>query len=233
MRRGSIAALFAACSCSSPADRPDGSTVLLEDDFESYALGETWQEGMVYGKWSVVYASGGTLGIETDGSQAFTEAPAAATMPSETHAPLIVTTQTFSGDLEVTVRMKTVAQLRTGSTPNTWETAWLQWHASAPTAQANYFVLKTNGWELGKGLGQPPDNQEFLATGNDPKVQLGAWQRVRIVQVGPVITVYVDDVLVTSVTDAGVKFPVFTSGQVALYNEDAHTHFDDVVIRRP
>ena len=39
------------------------------------------------------------------------------------------------------------------------------------------------------------------------------------------IKAYVNDILITTFTDTEVPY---TSGKIALYNEDAHVHFDDI-----
>jgi hypothetical protein len=211
----------------------DDPKLLFQEDFESLDLGEGWVEGKAYGNWKVIYLSGGSQGIEVDGSRVYTQQPAAATQPDQTLAPLTHTILSFSGDIEVSVRMKTVTQLRTSSPPNNWETAWLSWHADTKLHRNYYFTLKNVGWELGKGFGLPPNNQEFLATGSAPSVTLGTWQTVKIRQVDNVITVWVDGEELATVADDQSAWPVYTSGEIGLYSEDAHSHFDDVVVRRP
>src|SRR5262249_46013343 len=91
-----------------------GGNVLFAADFESLPLDTSWIEGSQHGDWKTVYTGFGKAGIETDGTKVLMESPMAATMPSETHAGLLVSIPTFD-DLDVTVRMKTVRQLRTNS----------------------------------------------------------------------------------------------------------------------
>jgi len=54
--------------------------------------------------------------------------------------------------------------------------------------------------------------------------------RVRVVQTGSTIQVYVNNLLITTFTD--VESP-YTSGRVGLYTEDAESYFDNVSVKRP
>src|SRR4029079_17162100 len=107
--------------------------------------------------------------------------------PSITSASSIITNQSF-GDFDMTLRMKTVQQLRTGSTPHTWEVAWVIFH-HIDRLNAYYFLPNPNGWELGKAVpcascpwgGQ---GQIFLATGGYPTFSVGSWLTVRVRMVG-------------------------------------------------
>ena len=192
------------------------SNFLLDDSFAS---------GL--GLWNTIFDGYGTVGIAgTDPAAAL--APKASTQPGETHAALVASRAQF-GDLDLTLRMQTVRQLRTGSAPNPWETAWALWNYTDNT-HFTYLVLKPNGWELGKADPAYAGGQRFLATGGSPQFPLGSWYRVRVVQTGNTIQVYVNNLLITTFTD--FESP-YTSGRVGLYTEDAESYFDNVSVTGP
>jgi hypothetical protein len=82
--------------------------------------------------------------------------PRPATSPEETHAGLIVSTDLHE-DVDLRLRMRTVAQLREGE-PNPWEVGWAVWAYSDPT-HFYYLALKPNGCEIGKADPAYPGNQ--------------------------------------------------------------------------
>jgi hypothetical protein len=186
-----------------------------------------------------------TVGIETDGSPVHFQRPTASTSPGETHANLVVTSDPMLGDLDFSVRIKTVEQLRTGSAPNNWEVAWVFWGYQRPE-QSYYFVPKPEGWELGKSDDTKADPngpecdwpaytnclyqgaQRYLATGSSPSFAIGQWYTVRITQSGSEISVWVNGSAIVSFTDT---VNVLTDGKLGLYNEDAHVRFDDVCVK--
>ena len=49
--------------------------------------------------------------------------PLASTSPDETHAALVVSQQSFT-NVRFSAGFQTIEQLRTGSAPNPWESAW-------------------------------------------------------------------------------------------------------------
>lgn len=212
--------------------------VSLTDRFGSYTDGAVWQEGSEHGDWKVVYDGFGVVGIDTDGTKVLKERPKASTSWNETHAALVKSVPDF-GNLDFTLRMKTVNQLRT-PTPKKWERAWAVWHykRTDPPEDSDrfyYFVLKDNGWELGKVTrpGLYEGNQKFLASGTTPTYPVGEWNEVRIRQVGSVISVWVDDIKVVDglADSAQVQGEsVYTSGKVGFYSEDAKVHFDDAIV---
>ena len=109
----------------------------------------------------------------------FHQAPKGSTTVSETHASLTTSTQSY-GDFEVTWRMKTVKQLRTGSAPNSWEGAWMFWHFT--DNWHNYvLVLKTSGFQIEKkDNNTKSDTEIYLQTPKIPKVKLGQWQALKL-----------------------------------------------------
>jgi hypothetical protein len=177
--------------------------------------------------WTTVHDGYGAVGVETteDGEEVLFLAPASAVASERTHAALLATTRSYS-DLQVTARMRTVRQLRRNDTPNPWEAAWLAWHYR-DDEHFYYLILKPNGWELGKRDPAYPGGQRFLASGDTPAFDIGAWQRVRIVQVGSRMVVWVNGQKLATYSDASSPY---RDGRVALYVEDAHAQFTDVTI---
>jgi hypothetical protein len=195
------------------------------DDFEHYSP-STWSEGQIVGEWHVDFTGFGTAGVESDnGNLAHFQIPKASTQPNETHASLTTSVYQLE-DFQLSVRMKTVRQLRTPS-PNPWEVAWLMWHFTDNT-HFYYFTLKPNGWELGKGDSAYPGAQRFLATGPTPKLEMGIFQQVRVEQSGATMRVSVDGREVADFTDTERPY---LEGRIGLYNEDAHVRFDDVLVK--
>jgi hypothetical protein len=207
-----------------PAAALAAAATTAAQEFESYPEG-TWAEGSTYGPWRVIYNGYGQVGIESDGTKVHFQRPQAAMSSGETHACLVVSTGSY-GDLMVTLRAKTVRQLRQNSPPNPWETAWVLWHYS-DNQHFYYFALKTNGWEIGKEDPAYPGSQRHLATGSAPTFSLGRWYQVRVQQVGATTSVWVDDQEVVSFTDTERPY---VAGAVGLYTEDAHARFGDVTI---
>ena len=201
-----------------------GAAVTVQDGFEGFSVGEVWPDGSRHGNWRAVYNGYGTNGIATDGPNVLTQRPMESTTASETHAGLVTSVASY-GDLDFTVRGRTVQQLRRPS-PNPWEVAWVMWHYT-DDQHFYYLNLKPNGWELGKGDPAYPGAQRFLATGSSPTFAVGPWHTFRVRQVGNTITVWGDGVQLASVTD---NERPYLSGAVGLYNEDAEDHFDDVSV---
>lgn len=199
--------------------------VLLRDGFEALPFGADWQDGSAHGRWRAVFNGHGAVGIERDGSHTLMQRPLAAASASETHAALVTTAATF-GDLDLSLRMRTLRQLRTPA-PNPWEVAWVLWHHTTHTS-FYYLVLKPNGWELGKADAAYPGAQRFLATGTSPSFPVGSWNKVRVRQEGATIRAWANDQLLVTFTD---RERPLRRGSVGLYNEDAHVRFDDVVVR--
>ena len=213
----------------SAAESSDSSagSVLLHDNLESYPNGARWVDASRHGKWKAVFDGYGRVGISKPDSQVLTLAPAVSKKASETHAALARTTETF-GDLDMSMRMKTAKQLRRGSRANPWEVAWAIWHYKDNT-HFYYLILKPNGWELGKADPAYGGAQRFLATGSK-RFPIKKWHEIRVQQTGRTMKVWANGDLLTEFTD---RERPYKSGAVAVYNEDAKTYFDEVLIRRP
>ena len=242
-----VSTVAAAVVAHSPAGAAAGD-VLFSDDFQSYSTTGAWRDGTVHGGWTAVYDGYGTTKVvSVNGNRALQEKPQASTSPGETHASMVVSNATF-GNIDLQVRLRTQQQLRSGSTPNPWEVAWVVWgYKNDQTFY--YFIPKPNGWELGKvdsSKKDPlssatcvwptyanckyPGGQRFLATGSNVKFPINRWYDVRVTQVAGTIKVWVGTTLITSFVDTE---NVYTSGQIGLYNEDAQVRFDSVKVLSP
>ena len=199
----------------------------LADDFSSFAIGATWGEGDVVGGWINEFDGFGNVAVrDVDGSPALTAVPSRADHPATTHAVLITSIADFGPSIELQVRATTLAQVRTGSAPNPWETAWVVWNYT-DAEHFYYAALKTNGWELGKRDPAYPGGQRFLADGRDVTFPVGVAAEVEVRQVGATMTLIVDGVALASVEDTERPY---IGGAVGLYTEDAAVAFDDVVV---
>jgi len=188
-----------------------------------------------FGNWTVVFAGGGCANKEH--AQAAPQykvflhmQPQTSTSSSETHAVLVCgpsfsanhTSYYFMADV------KTVSQLRTGSLPNSWEAAWFVFDYT-DNDHYNYFLLKTDGWELGKRHPNCSGGQCFLATGSSPSLTVGNWNQIEIdrdyTDGKNNFQVYVDNSLVVNTND---NTNPLISGNICLYTEDAHVHYSNV-----
>jgi hypothetical protein len=142
-------------------------------------------------------------------------------LPAETHSALM-TSPAGTGDQAISFGVTTLAQLRTGSDPNPWEVAWALFRFR-DLANYYWFIVKPNGWELGKKQGS--DSQIFLATGARPQLVVGRRTQVQIRAEGPRIRVWVDGGLVVDYLD---RSPLPAGGSLGLYEEDSRVRFDSV-----
>ena len=124
--------------------------IIQSDDFSSYPQGAEYKDNASFGKWNVLFTGYGKAKIVPNGGagNALELAPIAHTGPTDTSSIMVVgspvgDTFTYSG------KISTEEQLRTGATPNAWETAWVVWNHT-DNDHYYYFVARANGWELGK-----------------------------------------------------------------------------------
>ena len=158
-------------------------------------------------------------GATAFGPSAVTLSSTVPTSPGETHSSLITTRRTWR-DATISFTTTTLAQLRTGSAPNSWEVGWVMFRFR-DLANYYYFIVKTNGFELGKKQGS--DAQVFLATGNLPQLAANRPRDVQVRIQGARIRVTVDGVPTVDFTD---PHPLLAPGSVGLYEEDSQVRFD-------
>jgi hypothetical protein len=177
--------------------------------------------------WRVVYDGYGKVGVEKaeNGEQVHYLSPMRPERPEETHAALKTTTDRHH-DLQLTMRVRTIRQLRQRSTPNPWETAWVIWNYQ-DDRHFYYLTLKPNGWEVGKRDPAYPGGQRFLVSDKLPVYYFNTWYDIRIVQVGNTMSVWVNGQPLARFTDSQSPY---TQGQVGLYAEDAYAQFADIRI---
>jgi hypothetical protein len=202
------------------------------DNFETgYVLGHSWQEQHSYGAWLDQWNGFGTTEVVIDetrphGDQSvLSEQPETSMKSGETHSALVTSLSTY-GDMDLSVDIRTVRQLRRNGAPNPWEVGWLLWHYTDDT-HFYYFILKPNGWELGKEDPAYPGNQRFLATGSSPTHAIGSWYTVQVVQTGTELTVSVNGAEIVQLSD---RERPYLTGSIGLYDEDASVHFHDVSV---
>jgi hypothetical protein len=201
---------------------------LLNESFSKLAAGVTWTDGdtiLADTKWRVRFAGYGTVRAVDGTSRALRLAPAPATSPGDTHAALVVSQAVLTRPcINLKSRLRTSAQLRTGSSPNPWETGWLVWDF-VDEAHFSYLALKPNGWELGKRDPAYPGGQRFLATGSTPTTAIGQWRTANVVRSAGTMTVKLDGRLLTSFTD---RERPYSQGSIGMYTEDAAAEWDNI-----
>jgi len=173
-----------------------------------------------------------TLSRSPLGNRLLQMQPMASTRPDETHAVLAISHQAFGAGgspYRLAGRTRTTRQLRT-PVPNAWEVAWLVWNY-VDSNHLNYFVLKPNGWEIGKRdpryvVPGVNDGQKIIATGESVRSVLGQWHAFDIAVTGAQADISVNGVHVVRFTDTDAG--AFTGGRVGLYGEDAACQWDAV-----
>ena len=210
----------------------------LYDNFESSPHTITDNQTSPNGKWFNKYSGFGVSGTvkitsltTTDNNTVFYEKPKTSINPNETHAALTLTTQSYE-DVEMHLRAKTNQQLRQNSTPNPWEVAWVMWRYQDDWHHY-YFIFKPNGIELGKKQNEnQAEEQIFLYTANEPKLEIDEWNTWYIKMSGNHIEIWLkmEDGSWQRVVNYNDNTPIVGPGNIGLYTEDAHVQFDDVYI---
>jgi hypothetical protein len=199
---------------------------VFNEDFSAMPVGGCYPDGSTFDVWKFVYNGYGCNAfVSANSNTMLVEQPKASTSPSETHAALVVGPAVI-GDFKLDLLSATVRQLRSGSAPNPWEVGWVLWHYADDT-HFYYFAPKPNGWELGKEDPGYPGAQRFLATASSPSFPIGTWYHIGIEQTGTTIRVSVNDQVIATVTDSERPY---SSGNIALYSEDAEVYFDNISI---
>jgi Domain of Unknown Function (DUF1080) len=212
------------------------SNASLYDDFKSGVY--TLSNGQISpnGKWQSVYNGDGSSGVKMDidnGSKkhVFFMYPKASTNYNETNANLVKSTQQFS-NFKMDVDVKTVEQTRRNSTPNNWEAAWILFRYT-DDLHYYWFVLKSNGVELGKKdcntCKDSFQGQIYLNTTENPTLKIGDWSRWEITTVGNQISLAINGTRVVDFVDNKMSNKL-ARGSIGLYTEDAKVEFGDINI---
>ena len=194
--------------------------------YDASPTGVSWLEATRYGPWYSVHNGFGFTRVEnTSQGRRLWLSPRAPTAVSETFSSLVRSVRSF-GDTDMTLGFQTLAQLRRPQ-PNPWEVAWAIWRYQ-DNDHFYYFIVKPNGWELGKEDPAYPGRQRFLASSSGHRFPVGVWYRLRVRHVGDEIAVWIDDRLVVRFRD---RQRPYRAGAVALYVEDARAVFGPVALR--
>lgn len=154
--------------------------------------------------------------------------------PNETYSALSAVHAEWENYV-LNLKMKTERQLRSCE-PNPWEVAWILFRFQ-DVHNFYYFILKTNGVELGKrenGDFFGPSSQIFLYTSNSPILCLGEWYDIKI-EVSNLrkfsvrIRVWINNKVVVDYLDDETAL---LFGGIALYTEDSISIFDNVTVKK-
>ena len=196
------------------------------DNFSNYSFGCV-STGYTFGPWSVNTAGSGCIEVVSSGTAVnslLEEIPAVSGSPSVSHTSW-VTGPVFSGPISFSAAINTVAQLRTGSAPNSYEVSFMLWNFTGYDSYYG-FVPGTSSWQLVKA--GPGQLFTILATGTSPLISTGTFYNVNITQdISDNINVYMNGSLVTVYQDTNTPF---TSGYVVLGDQDAEGQFTNAEV---
>lgn len=211
------------------ADSPAQVTAQTYDWSGNYTFNEgQWIGG---GYWYCLwlgYGSGNVFGGE------ISLKPKASTTALETHSALLRSEFVLGQDWDISVKMTTDRQLRTrkvrnkqAPAPNPWEVAWLVADMVEDGSAGLYFILKTNGVEL--GAYRETGEQMFLFTASAPQNRIGTGYLCRLVKSGSRITAFVNGQQVAAAPlDVLGDWPL--GDRIGLYTEDAAVRFGPVSV---
>jgi hypothetical protein len=141
-----------------------------------------------------------------------------------TTAAALVTSKFTCKDFIIEITAKTLSQLRQPN-PNPFEVFWIFFnYVIAPNGkkEANYFILKPNGVEIGTAKDEL--GQIFLSTENNPKLVLGMDTRYKLIKRGQKLSVHINNNHVKDF-DYSNNIPgkqlYNHNGKIGLYCEDA------------
>jgi hypothetical protein len=185
-------------------------------------------------RWYTAYDGGGEVSFL---GRSLRFRPDAVKRDHETKAALILLRETPPETVGVKVRYKVLKQLRPNARP--WEVFWLFFGyrpgAEPRTKTTDYFILKTNGIEIGKAYEEI--EQEFLFTNGSPALSIGRLHEVQIQIEGKDLRFLVDGKSVAK-SPREFDFNRLYSGKrrelhgFGLYAEDAEIQVDSVELLR-
>lgn len=150
--------------------------------------------------------------------------PKSSVVANETHAALVVGPKR-QNPIKYQISVKTLSQLRKKSQPNPWEVGWVIWHYS-DNEHFYYFILKPNGWELGKRDPAYSGGQRFLATGSKKIFPINKKYAIKIIQQKKQIKVYLGKKLIVKYQD---QESPYQNGRIGVYAEDAKVRYSDII----
>ncbi len=189
--------------------------------------------GTTAADWDIVYRGYGSVSF--DATQGIILQPAVPESSDISHASLMLShaySQSPIKDFEISVVVMTEQQLRSPN-PNPWEVFWLFFNYTSDSTttdghkKTNYFLLRTNGVELGKAFDLM--GQTYLVTDHTAFNQIGTLYNIRVRKVGQKLSVFLNgtqivDYMGTSDPDTLYDFP----GTIGLYTESARVHIYSV-----
>lgn len=212
------------------------------DDFKGETYSFTNGGDSPNGNWTNKFLAGGTSGVRkvSGVGNVMYQISTAPTQAENTFSIVNYISSDLFEDFDMTARMRTIQQLRTGSSPNSWESAWLIWRSGNISGQGGYyFVIKTNGVEFGKSDNIDTSiSNHTLAGDSTPTLTLGQWYTVRVKVQGNRHQVWVDGVLKIDYEDLdyGATSPasriIQGPGYISFYNEDAEVELDYITIKK-
>ena len=188
--------------------------------------------------WYTAYDGGGEVSYR-DGSLRFR--PGAVRQDHETKAALILLREVPLETVGIQIRYRVLRQLR--PSPRPWEVFWLFFGyrpgAQPRTKTTDYFILKTNGIEVGKAFEEI--EQEFLATKDKPTLSIGRRHEIRLHKEADEMYFFVDGNLVAKSNQDFAVTRLYSGrdrglSTFGLYAEDAEIEIESVELlqrRRP
>lgn len=101
---------------------------------------------------------------------------------------------------------------------------WLVWDYQG-NDRFYYFLVKPNGWELGKRDPAYPGGQRFLATDASIGFPIGEEHPLEVRQTGSTIEAFIDGKSVVKLTD---QERPYRGGGIGLYCEDSEVYADSI-----
>ena len=181
------------------------------------------------GNWFAVWHDGGYLGVVEDfqdkSNHVFVVESGSVDKITETKSAMILSSHEYK-NFKLSVDVRTDRQTRQNDPPKAWEVGWLVWTYKDPT-HFNYFLLKSNGSEIGKyDGGVNPTHQKILFTNPSVQTSIGQWTNWEVIVQDSHSTILVDGTEVFDFDD----FSSFDSGRIGFYLEDASVSFDNFTI---
>ena len=172
--------------------------------------------------WQDIYNG---YGVSSFDGSSWTLSPAPALSPEETHASLVASQETLSGDYEVSLSLIPLAQLRQNSAPNPWETGWVLF-GYQPNGSFKYLLLKPDGYGVELGEFDPTRGQHFLYTSSVGAFSfpIGAQTNLVLRVESGVITATANGVSILSYAQKSDDW-ISTNGALGFYAEDAQVVF--------
>lgn len=172
--------------------------------------------------WLIIYSGYGS--ILFDEEEGIVMEPMTSTTSLETHSALILANTTLESPVQdFTLRIEAVTeeQLRPEN-PNPWEVFWIFFNyiPDGENKMTNYFILKTNGIELGRAFDEL--GQAFLFTADSPQLAVGASNTFVMEKTNGNVTVTIDGIEVIHYESTAFPDSLYDhAGAVGLYTEDA------------